>query len=213
MRKIYDISLTVSPRMPVWPGDPPVWLERTMKLEDGDLANVTTFRSGVHAGTHIDAPFHFVPNGKTIDEISLEKLIGPVQVVEITDSVGLITGEILSKVDIEGGVKRILFKTRNSMDWERQISTFQTDFVAVDATAAQALVNLGVQLVGIDYLSISPFFDQIPTHKILLEAEVIILEGLNLSQVSAGIYELFCLPVKLGGSDGAMARAVLLANV
>ena len=208
--KIYDISLTVSPSLPVWPGDPSIVLDRLSKMEEGEHNNVSKMASGVHVGTHVDAPYHFISDGKTIEQLRLDVLIGPAQVIELPEDCGLVTADDLKKAGIAEGTERLLLKTRNSHYWYQPGLPFQTDFVALSPDGAEYLVQRGVKLIGIDYFSIAPFRDSIPTHRILLGAEVIILEGVNLSEVSAGQYQLYCLPVKLGGSDGAPARAVLI---
>lgn len=208
--KIYDITLTVTPGMTVWPGDPPVVLERISRMEDGENNNVSRLETSVHAGTHMDAPYHFIQDGTTIETLPLEILIGPVQVVEFPDEVGLITAGVLRASSLAEGTQRVLFKTRNSKIWQRQETQFQTDFVAVSPDGATWIVEKGIRLVGIDYLSVAPFKQSIPTHRILLGARIVILEGINLSDVPAGSYELCCLPMKLGGSDGAPTRAVLI---
>ncbi len=208
--KIYDITLTVTPRLAVWPGDPQVVLERLSKMEDGANNNVSRLATSVHAGTHVDAPYHFLREGKTIEDLSLDVLIGPAQVVELPEDVTLITAEALQKVGIEIGTERLLLKTSNSRFWTRQDPEFQTEFVAVSPDGADYLVKQGVKLVGIDYLSVAPYHESRPTHEILLGASLIVLEGADLSKVPAGRYELYCLPMKLGGSDGAPTRAVLI---
>ena len=210
--EIIDISLTVRSGMVVWPGDPQVKLERVSKIEDGAHANVSSLQMSVHTGTHLDAPFHFVAGAKTIETLPLNVLIGPVQVVELADDVDLITAEVISDAGIEAGTTRVLFKTRNSAYWLKPVQTFEKDFVAVSPDGAQALVSMGIRLVGIDYLSIAPFDDGVPTHQVLLRNEMVVLEGVNLNGVPAGNYSLICLPPKLGGSDGSPARALLLKD-
>ena len=210
MRKIYDITLTVTPGMVVWPGDPKVRLERVRKIEDGANANVSEVSMSVHTGTHMDAPFHFLPEGKSIETLPLELLIGPVQVVHIPDSCNVIDADVLEKCGLDDGVERVLFKTRNSSYWVNQADVFQTGFVGISKDGAEFLVKHGVRLVGIDYLSISPYKDSRPTHEVLLKASMVILEGANLIDIPAGRYQLICLPLKLGGSDGSPARAVLI---
>ena len=208
--RIHDISLTVTPKLPTWPGDPKVELERVEKIEDGANANVSRLAIGVHTGTHVDAPFHFLSDGTSIETLPLDVLIGAVQVVDLGDSVDLITAEVLKSADLIHEVTRVLFKTRNSQFWARGEAEFQTGFVGISADGAEFLVKQGIQLVGIDYLSIAPFKQSKPTHQILLNAKIVVLEGVNLSQVKAGVYQLVCLPLKLGGSDGAPARTVLI---
>jgi arylformamidase len=208
--RIHDISLTVTPKLPTWPGDPKVELERVEKIEDGANANVSRLAIGVHTGTHVDAPFHFLSDGTSIETLPLDVLIGAVQVVDLGDSVDLITAEVLKSADLIHEVTRVLFKTRNSQFWARGEAEFQTGFVGISADGAEFLVKQGIQLVGIDYLSIAPFKQSKPTHQILLNAKIVVLEGVNLSQIKAGVYQLVCLPLKLGGSDGAPARTVLI---
>jgi len=207
--RIYDISVGVSPEIPVWPGDPPVVLERVMSMENGDEANISRIQSGVHVGTHIDAPIHFVEGGATVDAIPLKSLLGRAYVVDLRKA-DVLDAAALESARIPPRTRRLLFKTRNSELWTSGESSFQRDFVAVDASGAEWLVRKGVKLVGVDYLSVAPFNDGGPTHRILLEAGVVVVEGLNLARVSKGRYTLYCLPVKLMGSDGAPARAVLV---
>ena len=208
--KIYDISLTIRNGMVVWPGDPQVRLERISKIEDGETANVSRLEMSVHTGTHLDAPRHFIQGAKSIETLPLDILIGPVQVVELADSVDLITAREVEQSGIAPGTLRVLFKTRNSALWLKKDAPFNTGFVAVSADGAEALVRMGIRLVGIDYLSIAPYNASVATHKVLLGNEIIVLEGLNLNDVPAGTYTLFCLPPKLEGSDGAPARAILI---
>ena len=195
--------------MPLWPGDPELRLHWAANIEQGDLVNLTELSMGIHTGTHIDAPLHFLPNGKPIDSLSLNVLVGEAQVVAIPQDVNLITVDILQDV-CEINAARILFKTKNSQLWET--SKFQQDYVALEASAAQWLVDQGVQLVGIDYLSIAPFKDPAPTHETLLNNEVVIVESFDLRLVKPGIYTLICLPLKLVGREAAPARAILLSQ-
>ncbi len=206
---MYDISVGVSPEIPVWPGDPPVKLERVKSMEDGEEANVSQLQSGVHVGTHIDAPIHFVEGGHSVDMIPLKSLLGRAYVVDLRKA-DVLDAQALESARIPPRTRRLLFKTRNSDHWENEERKFQRDFVAVDASGAEWLVKKGVKLVGVDYLSVAPFNDGVATHRILLEAGVVVVEGLNLARVSKGRYTLYCLPVKLMGSDGAPARAVLV---
>jgi arylformamidase len=207
--RMYDISVGVSPEIPVWPGDPPVVLERLKSIENGDEANVSHIQSSVHVGTHIDAPIHFVEGGATVDAIPLKSLLGRAYVVDLRKA-DVLDAATLEAARIPPRTRRLLFKTRNSELWTSGERSFQRDFVAVDASGAEWLVKKGVKLVGVDYLSVAPFNDGVPTHRILLEAGVVVVEGLDLARVSKGRYTLYCLPVKLMGSDGAPARAVLV---
>lgn len=205
----YDISLTISPSLPTWPGDPSVVLERVEKIEDGSDANVSRIDIGVHTGTHVDAPYHFFRNGKTVENINLNLLTGRAYVLYLPD-VDTITASVLEQSQIPPRTRRVLFKTRNSTYWKNNENQFQTDFVALSADGADYLIRRGVKLVGVDYLSVAPFDQSRPTHEILLSAGVVILEGLDLSGVTQGRYTLYCLPLKLAGSDGAPARAILI---
>jgi arylformamidase len=207
--RTYDISLTVSPDMPTWPGDPSITLERVEKIEAGANANVSHLSLSVHTGTHVDAPYHFLQGGKGVDAINLNQLAGRAYVLSLPN-VDLITATVLEAADIPPRTRRILFKTRNSEYWARAVNDFQADFVAVDAGAAEYLVKRGVKLVGVDYLSVAPYKKSRPVHEILLRAGVVIVEGLNLSEVTQGRYTLICLPLKLAGCDGAPARAILV---
>jgi arylformamidase len=207
---IYDISLPISPGLPVWPGDPTVVLERVSSMDLGAHDNVSRLACSVHAGTHVDAPNHFLNDKRTVETLSIDMLIGPVLVVQIPEDVGVITAAVLQKVEIPSGTLRLLFRTRNSNLWKHSVKEFSPDFVGVSQDGAEWLVSSGVQLVGIDYLSIAPYKQSIPTHRALLEPGVVILEGLDLSTVSPGVYTLYCLPLKLMGSDGAPARAILI---
>ena len=207
--RIYDISVGISPEIPVWPGDAPVRLERVQSMDAGAHANVSRFEAGVHVGTHIDAPLHFIPGGRSVEAIPLKTMIGRAYVIELKRA------EVLDASTLEGAgipprTRRLLFKTRNSEYWTKGEPKFRRDFVAVDSSGAEWLVRKGVRLVGVDYLSVAPFGDAAPTHRILLEAGVVIVEGLNLAAVARGRYTIYCLPLKLIGSDGAPARVILV---
>jgi len=208
--KIYDISLTIDDRLPTWPGDPAAVRRRVKKIEEGSNANVSELVMGAHTGSHVDAPYHFLPGGSTIESLPLEVLVGPVQVVEMPPECGLIDGPAVDRAGIQPGTERILFKTRNSAFWHKEKLVFEEDFVGVSKDGAEKLVAMGVRFVGLDYLSIAPFKQSRPTHEVLLGAGIVILEGVDLSGVPAGRYTLYCLPLKLGGSDGAPARAILI---
>jgi arylformamidase len=207
--RTYDISLTVSPQLPTWPGDPSIVLERVEKIENGSNSNVYRLDMGVHTGTHVDAPYHFLPDGKTVEQLNLNMLTGRAYVLYLPD-VDVITAAVLDAAQIPPRTRRVLFKTRNSGYWKDASAGFRTDFVGLSADGAEYLIKRGVKLVGVDYLSVAPYHHSRPTHEILLSAGVVILEGLDLSQVSQGRYTLYCLPLKLAGSDGAPARAILI---
>lgn len=208
--KIWDISLTISSNLPTWPGDPKAVIERVSAIAEGANANVSRMDIGVHTGTHVDAPLHFIDGSSAVEAMNLEVLIGPARVVQVADDVNVIDREVLEKLDIPVGPTRVLFKTRNSNYWAGQVREFQSDFVGIDESGSQYLVEKGVRLVGVDYLSVAPYKKSRPTHQILLAANMVIVEGLDLSAVQAGEYQLICLPLKIEGSDGAPARAVLV---
>ncbi len=205
----YDITLALSPEIPVWPGDTPFVLERVESMANGDHVNLSRVEMSCHMGTHVDAPDHFLNNGKTIENLPLNILSGRAYVLHLPD-VDVITADILERAEIPPRTRRILFKTRNSDYWLRREKEFQTGFVALAEDAARYLVNRGVKLVGVDYLSVAPYKQGRPTHEALLRAGVVVVEGLDLSAVTQGRYTLFCLPLKLAGSDGAPARAILI---
>ena len=207
--RTYDITLTISPDLPTWPGDPGVELVRVEKIEDGSNANVSRVDMGVHTGTHVDAPFHFLQDGTTVDKLNLSLLTGRAYVLHLPD-VEVITAAVLEEAQIPPRTRRLLFKTRNSDFWVKEEPDFQTDFVGLSEDGAEYLVRRGVKLVGVDYLSVAPFKNSRPTHEKLLEAGVVIVEGLDLSEVSQGRYTIYCLPLKLANSDGAPARAILI---
>jgi arylformamidase len=208
--KFYDVSLTISNDLPTWPGDPVVNLRRIHDMANGDSVTLSQLDFGVHTGTHVDAPVHFVPGGSGVDTLSLDTLIGMCEVRRVPDKVKTISAEILETLQIPFGTTRVLFRTSNSAIWARGENKFQTDFVAIDQSGAEWIVAHGIKLVGVDYLSVGPFKNGIPTHNVLLGAGVIPIEGLNLSEIEPGEYLLYCLPLKLKGADGAPARVVLI---
>lgn len=208
--RTYDITLTISPELVVWPDDPSVELTRLSAITDGADANVSHIKMGVHTGTHVDAPYHFIDGGKTVDELDIGLLTGRAYVLHIPDEVELITKELIENSSIPPRTKRVLFRTRNSKHWQTDYKKFDEKFVGVDAEAAALLIQRGVKLIGVDYLSVAPYDDPVPTHTVLLEAGIVIVEGLNLSEVQQGRYTLYCLPLKIGGVDGAPARAILV---
>ncbi len=209
--RIYDISLPISNELPCWPDDPAIELTRLSDTAKGDVATVSHLSSTVHIGTHVDAPAHFVPGGAGVDQLDLNVLIGLCHVVHMPDT-DVIDSALLDQLSIPAGTTRLLLRTRNSDLWERGESRFQEDYVAVDHSGAAWLVEHGIQLVGVDYLSVAPFTDTFRTHDILLREEVILLEGINLSGVEPGDYHLVCLPLKVRNADGAPARAVLIGD-
>jgi len=202
-----DVTVSLRSRMVHWPGDPPVEIERASDMDRGDPANVTAIRMGAHTGTHMDAPVHFVPGGSGIDAMPLSAVLGKARVIEIADREKITVGE-LRRHGLRRG-ERILFKTANSSRcW--QTDRFVEDFVYIPHETAEFLVEQGVRTVGVDYLSVGGFEkDGRATHRTLLGAGIWIIEGLDLSHVDPGVYEMLCLPLKIAGGDGAPARALL----
>jgi len=208
--KIHDISIPISPSLVVWPKEPPVELRRVSSIDKGAEANVSRLTTGVHNGTHVDAPHHFLNDRRTVESLPLDVLTGPAQVVRIPDEVNVVGAAVLEKASVPPETLRLLLKTRNSRLWAEGHKAFDKKFVGVDQSGADWMVGRGLRLVGIDYLSIAPFDDARPPHQVLLKAGVVILEGADLSGVEPGLYDLYCLPLKLVGSDGAPARAILV---
>ena len=205
--KYIDISLTIKKNLPQWPGSKPIKIKRIMDLNKGHLVNVSWIGIDVHTGTHIDAPKHFIKNGKSIDKINLNKLIGRCYLCN-TGNKDEINIDFLKNLDIPRGIDKILFKTKNSDLW--RYKKFHKDFVALTPNAAKWIVEKGINLVGIDYLSIQKFGEKDDkTHKILLKKGVVIIEGLNLKDIKQGIYEIIALPIKIKSSDGAPTRVIL----
>ena len=207
-KKIIDISVSINEKLPVWPGSPGAEIKTLMKIGPESVANVSHISIESHTGTHIDAPLHFIKDGHTTAEIALSTLIGTCQVVHIPH-VKSIGPDELKKIPLEKGIKRILLKTDNQHLWDKKEYTFEEDYCALNAEGAQYLVDKGIELVGIDYLSIQRFHDPIDTHVILLKNDVVILETIDLRSVEAGIYRLICLPLKIEGIEGCPVRAVL----
>lgn len=208
---IYDVTVPLSNELPTYPGDPGIEIGEWRSLAKGDSANVSVVNFGAHTGTHVDAPAHFIEGAAKIETLPLDSLIGPATVVEVPDD-RLVVDEDFVKANVNPGTERVLFKTKNSAFWNEPNPQFHTDFTHLNVGAATWLRDQGAKLVGIDYLSIekskSPGH---PTHVALLSKGIVILEGLNLSEVAPGRYELICLPLKLRShlGDGAPARAVL----
>jgi arylformamidase len=205
---IYDITVPIRAGMPIYEGDPALNIEPWSELAKGDSANVSFLHFGAHTGTHVDAPAHFIEGANKIDSLRLDVLIGAARVVRVPDDVTEISPEFLRSCDLNN-VTRVLFHTRNSGFWNEG---FRKDFTHVLPEAAELLVERGVKLVGNDYLSVEKFHSgHHRTHLTFLRHDVVIVEGLKLSGVPAGDYELICLPLKIAGGagDGAPARVVL----
>ncbi len=205
-----DISVLVDPdTTPVYPGNAPPRFTFLQSWDKGNNLALSMIEMGNHTGTHIDAPLHFVKGGATIDQIPISKLVGPAVVIEISRSATIVDAAELNRHDWHGA-KKILFKTRSSYDNFWADKQFHKDFVGIAPDAAQLLADAGVELVGIDYLSAEQFGAPEPlTHRTLLGKGVVIVEGLDLRQVTGGSYELTVLPLRLKGLEAAPARAIL----
>ncbi len=203
--KIYDITVPLSSDLPTFPGDPRVTVEPVTRIARGDVANVSRITMATHSGTHIDPPLHYNAHGASVDRIPLTLLVGKALVVEIHEARQIGRKE-LARLPI-GGEERLLIRTGNSLLWERP--GFVEDYAHLTADGAEYLLETGVRLVGIDYLSVEAFDGGGEVHRLLLGNGVVILEGLNLDGIAAGSYELICLPLKIAGGDGAPVRAVL----
>ena len=213
---IYDLSIPITPDMPVWPGDVNAEIIPASRISEGAGANVSILRFSTHVGTHVDPPLHFIEGGNTVDNLPLDALVGECLVHKV-DSPSVIT--IADLEGVPAGTERIIFKTRNSDLWRaagpstpirRGKPGFQYDYVYLDPDAAEWLVNRGIRLVGTDYLSVDKMKSGHLTHTCLLQAGVVIVEGLDCTGVPEGMYTLVCLPLKIKGGDGAPARAILM---
>jgi arylformamidase len=207
--RIYDISIPIRSGGLVYPGNPEIEITLQQAVAKGAGANVSFIRFGSHTGTHADAARHFFDDGQTVDKIPLDRLIGPALLLAFPEELRAVTAADLQKHDVKGHT-RILLRTRNSALLSQK--EFVRDYTFLAPDGAQYLVDNGVELVGIDYLSIEQFHSgHHKTHRTLLERSVVILEGLDLSVPAPGAYELICLPLRIEGCDGAPARAVLIA--
>lgn len=205
---VRDISAPLDRHLPLWPGSPGWETERTQAIEEGDGVNASRLTLDLHTGTHVDAPLHFVEEGRSVDSIALERLVGPAWVADLTSVETVVEARDLIRAEIPAGITRLLLRTRNSDLWSSD--AFEPDYVALDAEAARWIVEAGIELVGIDYLSIQKYDDGPEVHEILLESGTVILEGIDLSDVEGDrVYELLCLPLRLTGVEAAPARAVL----
>jgi arylformamidase len=210
MTRIFDISVPVRTNGTVYPGNPEILIEPQQAISKGAGANVSRITFGSHTGTHVDAPKHFFDDGPTVDQIPLDRLVGPAVLIAMDDDV-MSVGERELKQHKLSGKKRVLIRTRNSgflLD-----PNFHRDYTFLAPDGAEYLVSLGVELVGVDYLSIEQFHSgHHRTHRTLLEKNIVIVEGLHLWGPSPGEYQFCCLPLRLEGLDGAPARAILIAR-
>jgi arylformamidase len=212
--EIIDITRTVDPKMLKWPdGTEPPSQEFVTHTNNGDPATVSEWKMSSHTGTHMDARMHFIPSGWTMEALGLSRSVGPCRLVDLTHVEGHVGRADLEAAEVAGQV-RLLLKTRNSDGWLMQREEFEEGYSAISREAAEYLVEIGVETIGVDYLSVEPFEDgEFNTHHTLLGADVVILEGLVLTEVEPGEYFLACLPLKLAGSDGSPARAILIRDL
>lgn len=209
---IHDISAPLRADLPSWPKEEGLERKLRSSMMLGDSANVSQLSLGAHTGTHVDAPAHFLQEGAGVDSLALDALVGPAVVVDLRHIRGAITSRDLDAAGIAPGAERVLARTRNS-GWSEKDTSFREDFTAYELSAAQWLVDRGVRLVGIDYLSIELFGSGPaghPVHKTLLGKSIVILEGIDLASVAPGEYFLVTAPLLIPDSDGAPARAFLL---
>jgi arylformamidase len=215
MGRIIDISITLEPGIPIWPNNPGFELVRVNDIAAGASSNVSRLAMGCHTATHVDAPVHFIPGASGVESLPLDRLTGPAIVYAVALSAedeGNVTAAALERAGVRPNSERILLKTWNSELWAQGPHGFRADFAGITADGAQWIVDHNIGLVGVDYLSVGPKGKGRPTHEILLKAGVVVVEGLNLSAVAPGSYDFYCLPLKLKGSDGAPARAVLIEH-
>ncbi len=210
--EIIDITATVSPRSVMWPGDGTPTQEFVSHTDRGDPSTVSRWDLSAHTGTHADARMHFIPGGWTVDALELSRCVGPCRVVDLTHIEGHAGRADLEAAEVAGSA-RLLFKTRNSGLGLMAQQEFSEEYAAISLEAAEYLIEIGAETVGVDYLSVEPFEDkEFNTHHALLGADIVILEGLVLTGVEPGEYLLVCLPLKLAGSDGSPARAILMRD-
>ena len=207
--KMIDISVPITPDMLVWPGSPRTEFQWRRSMAKGDRSNNSNFFMNTHSGTHVDAPLHFFAKGKGVEELSMETMMGSVHLLDFSREKEITVEKLESLWPSSEKVERLLLKTRNSDFWEKRTNEFVENFCALREEQAKWLLQKGIRLIGIDYLSIQCYKDSPIVHQLLLEAEIIIIEGLNLSEVDAGKYDLVCLPLKLVGLEGAPARVLL----
>jgi len=204
--KLIDVTVPIDSNLATYPGNTPFSLEGIKRLAKGDSSNVSTLHMSAHAGTHVDAPKHFFDDGGGVESLPLEMLCGRTRVVELTTRRG-VTAEDLAGFDLREDI-RLLLKTHNSRLWGTP--EFHTDFIGVTESGARFLVDRGVKVLGVDYLSVEQYKTPgAPAHHVLLGSGTIVIEGLNLRDVEPGTYEMFCLPLAVVGADGAPARVIL----
>lgn len=204
--RLLDVSVPLTAGMPTYPGNPEFEIQPVKRIANGDTSNNSRLVLGTHSGTHVDAPKHFIDDGASVDRLNLDLLVGRARVVEIQKRGGIGAEELR-----EAGLRedlRVLLKTPNSALWNGE--GFHTDYTHLTDAGARYLVDQGVKVVGIDYLSVEQFKKAgAPAHRALLSQSVVIIEGLNLSEAEPGMYEMYCLPLRIPGADGAPARVIL----
>jgi arylformamidase len=211
--RLIDVSLAVGPDLLVWPGNPGVTITPSSRISRGDSSNVSEIRFGSHTGTHVDPPSHFLADGASAEELPLDVMMGEAMVADLRGTPGPIGPDELTGLSLSGETTRLLLRTDNSALWAADPRAFPDGYVSLSPEGARWMVDNGIKLIGIDFLSIeargAPGH---PTHRTLLEAGVVILEGLDLSEVEPGEYTLVCFPLKISSGDGAPTRAVLLED-
>lgn len=207
--KIIDISVPINGKIPHWPGGTRAKLRRISKIKKEYGCNESSLDMNLHTGTHIDAPLHFISDGKTSNQILLNTFIGDVFVAHLP-RVSKISSFELKTIKIPKGVKKVLFKTSNSLLWNKNIAQFNKKYVGITADGALWLAKQNFKLIGVDYLSVAGFDETVAVHKILLGKEMVLLEGINLSFVKSGLYGLICLPISILGTEASPVRAVLI---
>ena len=208
MTRVHDISLAIEPGLPTWPTSEGFRMRWAMRLDAGDPANVTVLEADVHTGTHVESALHFLPDGAPLDATPIERFVGQAVVAEVDGDA--VTAAALDGAAVPEGTTRLLVKTRNSARWAAGWGPFDPEYVALTPDAAEWVVGRGIELVGLDHLSIQQYADDGETHRILMRAGVTILEGLNLASVEPGEYTLVCAPIRLMDTEAAPARALLI---
>lgn len=210
MTRIHDVTVMVSPEMLIWPGDPPVEIRRTSQMAAGDTSNVSQLVLGSHTGTHVDAPAHFIDGATGVEQIPLDAMNGPAFVADARGLTGALSAGELDGLAMPPGTQRLLIRSDNSQIWQSDRPSFPDSYVCLAPDGAQWCVDRGLRAVGVDFLSVEQKGSEgHPTHVTLLRAGIAIIEGLNLSGIESGVYDLICMPLRLQGCDGSPARVAL----